>query len=720
MGLSLTSYKVLRISLTLNICLWTGFFSFVFGQSELTKRSWTAGELWAQSITEGLVFSGNAIVLDQNQLIEKDAPGIGSIRSVAWDTISPGKIIRKQLAVTAFPVNRAIVTMMIYPVTPASGGKLEFRINGHQPIVYEVRHAWTQVPIPAVYLKTGKNIIEIRVQTKGAVFRIPTSLYNNSNELSSAASEKSTDNGKSWIKAQNEYPIRIKLYSNDRRGVLQTPVINLTDPAVAGILLKPTHIENVKFSFKISSSANSRQVIRFRSGNTHQPAEGGWTGWQLLSHDYLPEEFQNRFIQFEISFEKNSNNGSPLLEGLTIDTRWRFSDPSLWKGLTVKEAVNKPVVHQSYQFKHEDPSFTALKEFREKFQLDKLIEGASTELEKIKRLRGWVAGLWNWYLPDPELPDMVKWDAREILNPVDSEGKPGKTGGFCLYYAIVFAQACQSMGIPARIVTINYSIWGGHEVTEVWSREYEKWIMMDAQFDAMFYERKTGIPCNALELHRVFLDTYYPGNESIDRDKWTIRDRDWRAEKIDPHTLPIQMEMGGNANGGRLNKDYTWWKVVADSISPGYSGGYGFFNTAELRWFPRSNWLSQPTPMPVTHGRTHWGWDGYLCWTDEKTPESPEHRYFVRRSSDIYGNLFTVDFSLQPLDKGILQLNMTTESPGFRYFEITRNGDKILLADSVYEWKLLPGVNRLELRTVDVLGNRGPLSKAIIDYSPGE
>jgi hypothetical protein len=169
-----------------------------------------------------------------------------------------------------------------------------------------------------------------------------------------------------------------------------------------------------------------------------------------------------------------------------------------------------------------------------------------------------------------------------------------------------------------------------------------------------------------------------------------------------------------------LSKDYVWWKVAFDIAAPRYSGGYGFFNTAEVRWLPRSNWLSQPAPMPVTHGRTHWGWTGYLCWTDSKTPESAEHRYFVRRQSDIYPHLFTVDFRTEPVSEGSLRVMMATDSPGFSYFEIIENGVKRKIRKSDYLWKLKPGENSLEIRSVDAIGNRGSASTLTIDYLPKE
>lgn len=681
-------------------------------QTRLTERAWTARELWGQSTSENLLFRNDSILLEDNLLIENDAKSIGSIRSVSWDTISSKVVFRKYLDLPVWPVKEAIIAMMVYPVFPGgamSGGQLEFRINGNPPVVYEVRHFWTNVQVPGGYLKKGENLIEVTVHTRGAIFRTPMSV-----NLSSG-SYRSADEGVTWGLSRGEYPIRVKVRCFHRRGVLQTPIINVAKAAAGGLLLSPCFVDWVKFRLDLRDSDGSKRIVRFRSGRTHEPEAGGWTEWQSLDGNSVPNRFLNRFIQFEFGFEKNTGGRSPVLNGFYIRSGWRI-DSARGSCISLVSGINHRIVRQSLYFQHENPSLAALQKFRRKYQLDKVVEGTLTEWDKIKRIRGWVAGLWDWYLPNEELPDMVAWDGSEILDSANKRDKSHPIGGFCLYYAIVFAQACQSFGIPARIVTLNYSIWGGHEVAEVWSRDYEKWVMIDAQFDALFYDRKTRVPSSVLELHKIFLDTYYSGKDIVDRDKWTIEDRNRRSGSIDPGRLPIAMELGGNAHSGKLTGTYVWWKSVPDTAAPGYSGGYGFFNAAEVRWFPRSNWLSEPTPMPVTHGRTHWGWDGYLCWTDPKTPETPEHRHFIRRESDMYGRLFMVDFSAEKVVEGGLGIDMVTDSPGFQSFEIIANGNKIQLSQSTYLWKLRPGKNRLEVRSVDILGNRGPASKIVVDY----
>ena len=678
------------------------------------KQSWNASELFFQSQSRQLMLADDAIELTGEVLIEDDAAGIGSIRGEAWDTIGDGITLRKHLILPDSPVRNAIISMLLYPVgnTPLSGGKLVFTVNGNEPIVYEFNHFWTSVPVPVAYLKKGENRIEVAVQETGDRYRVPVALYEKfkygptANVSFPFRSARSIDSGNTWNNhvtaagKTGEYPIRLKLQSYQDRAQLYTPVINLADKLLGEVVFSPATIHDAVIRIDTAETKGSRWLTRIRSGDTHQPALGGWTDWEELATEKLPAEHKKRFIQLEFSFEGNSGAETPKLNGLTVDSRWTVG--LVTDNLTVVRSHNGAFTPSAFAFRHEDPANNKLQKFRKTFTLDSVVEGAKTEWEKMIRLRGWVAGQWDWFLPDPESPDLITWDATEIL-----AGTGGKRGGNCLHYAVVFAHACQSFGIPARIVNTNFSIWGGHEVVEVWSNEFNKWVMIDPNFDTSFCDRKTGIPLNVLELHRIFLSTYYPEGEPVNRDQWSVDDRNLRTANIHPEQLPIAIEVGGHAFSGKIDDDYVWWKVAPNSLNAGYSGGYGFFNAAEVRWLPRSNWLSQPLPIPITHGRTHWGWDGYYAWTDEQTPPTPEHRIFVRRAADMYGPLFQVNFSASVIAKDRLIINMLTDTPGFSYFEVTVNGKQMQVSEHTYEWKLVPGSNNLEICSVDVLGNKG-------------
>ena len=691
-------------------------------------ETWTAAELWAKSVSQNLKLEDNAIVLEDNLLIENDALTLGSIRSEAWDTLSKGRIIRKVLELPVLPAKNAWISMLIYPIVPTepmSGGKLEFRVNGNEPIIYELRHFWTSVPVPVAYLKKGRNLIELRVHKQNEKFRIPMALSsvirNAIGQTSSFTgnSKRSVDNGKTWNYAGSssniaEYPIRLKMQAYAKKAWLQTPVINLADKALKEVMYFPVNVEVVELKPRILNTEGSKWNTRIRSGNTHQPEAGGWTAWQNFDGSTLPAGGKHRFVQLEYNIDPGTGNSTPKILGLDLKSKWQSN--STGAGIFITEVKNYPMIRSSFDFVHENPALPELQEFRKQFKLDQVVDGAKTEWEKIKRLRAWTAANWDWFLPNSEFEDFLSWDASKILSGPTAPGNLSKRGGNCLHYAIVFAQACQSFGIPARIVNTNYAIWGGHELVEIWSRDYEKWIMLDPNFDSMFYLKKDGIPLNILELHDLFLKTYYPGGEIIDRDKWSFEDRDMRANRINPNDLPIAIDVGGNAFSGQINKDYVWWKATFNKSNPGYSGGYGFYNTAEVRWLPRSNWLSQKLPLPVTHGRTHWGWDGYYAWTDDQTPETPEHRYFVRREKDMYARLCSVDFSVIQISEGLLKINMATDTPGFSHYNLLINGVKVSVMGSSAIVNLVQGPNVIKASSVDSLGNTGSLSGLKINY----
>lgn len=693
------------------------------GEPFVRHRSWNAEELWGDSTSLDMNLCGDEVALDDHILIEDDAPGIGAVQDEVWETIEPGTLLRKELLVERWPVRHASVVLMVYPLEPAepySGARLHVSVNGHEPLVHEVGHVWCSIPVPDGQLQNGRNRIEVTVDGENTRFRMPVALASNYSHGSDSRlapdpqrSRKSNDGGSTWSEGltpsgtrRGEYPIRLKLRASRPEGWIRTPVIDLAD--LEGPLLFPLTIRSARIDMESNTRRHGRLVLHARAGDTHRPETGGWTEWRRVEGNRLPDELLKRFLQLRIDASSGSGTETPGIRRLAIESRVepRNDSPSVHHVYS----LNRPTVERSFDFVHEDPTYSRLRSFRQNYGLDRVVEGARTEMEKILKLRGWTARQWEWFMPDTEQESFVEWDSRRILAP--------DIGGFCLYYAILFAQACQSYGIPSRIVTINFSVWGGHEVTEVWSRDYNKWIMIDPQFDTMFVRKKDGLPLGTIELHRIFLETYYPGGEVIDRDTWTFDDRDRRSHSIDPDSLPIRMEIGGNALSGRLGEEYIWWKVAEDEPAPGYRGGYGFFNTAYVRWLPRSNWMSRPRPMPIDHGRTHWGWDGYLCWAGEQAPETPEHRHFVRRERDMYGFYYGVDFSAEPAGDGNLRIRMTTDSPGFSHFELIDNRRTVETESSRWDWELAPGMNRLVIRSVDLLGNRGPDSELRVNYLP--
>ncbi len=693
-------------------------------------RRWSPKELYDQGARRGVAATDEGLVLDGGLLVEDDAPACGySTVSGSEEILRPGVVLRKTLLVDRWPVSGAEIVMLVYPVQPAepnNGRHLLFRVNGRPDIVYEVKHFWTKAPVPAEFLKRGRNTIEVRVQEPDTRFKTYVALdqfygVGSAERLSHPnRSERSADGGRTWSDTKlgekgavdGEYSIRLRLQANVPEGWLESPVVDMaTGERVSG-LLRPAEISRVRLRLDAAQPAGTDVEILARTGGRHVPAEGDWTPWTPLQAGELPDGLLgNRFLQFRLVLASGDGSATPVVREVKLEAENQAGrGTGADDGLRLLSAVSRPVVHGSLPFPHENPLTDQLRQLRRDHKLDQVVEGAGTEFERLLRLKSWVAKQWNWYLPGPENGDMCAWDALRILAP-NAAGRP--TGGYCLHFAVVFAQVCQSFGVPARIVNANYAVWGGHEMTEVWSNDYGKWVLMDANFDTCFFDRRTGLPLSALELHRVFEEAYYPG-EVIDRDNWPRLDMVARAGRVGLD-LPVEALVGGGARSETL-KDYEWWNPPMDLSA--YCGGYGLLNLAELRWLPRSDFLSRPSPMPLNHGRSHWGWTDYYCWFDGQLPRSQEHSIQTDREADLYPTLNSVDFAAEAVRPGRLRLDLATDSPAFDHFEMLANGRPVEVRSPDYEWTLVPGHNLLEMRAVDVLGNRGPASRLELTWLP--
>jgi hypothetical protein len=124
--------------------------------------------------------------------------------------------------------------------------------------------------------------------------------------------------------------------------------------------------------------------------------------------------------------------------------------------------------------------------------LRELVAGAPRQFDQILRVQDWVNAQWPDGTPNPYPP----WNALTVLDWIRS----GKTGGFCAQYAQVFLQSLAALGFTARYVEIGsrdnpYA----HYVTEVWSNDFDKWVLMDADYNLHF--ERHGIPLSAREIH---------------------------------------------------------------------------------------------------------------------------------------------------------------------------------------------------------------------------
>ncbi|MGI6250389.1 MAG: transglutaminase-like domain-containing protein [Anaerolineaceae bacterium] len=124
-------------------------------------------------------------------------------------------------------------------------------------------------------------------------------------------------------------------------------------------------------------------------------------------------------------------------------------------------------------------------------------------LDKVKQLASWVSQSWN-YTSSYDASIYTPWDPATIYSWSRSrKGTNGKpTISFCVHYAVFFVTACQALGLIARcaVFTENINSFNGHFTAEVWLPEFEKWVFVDPNIDAMFYKR--GIPLSVTEIRK--------------------------------------------------------------------------------------------------------------------------------------------------------------------------------------------------------------------------
>jgi hypothetical protein len=158
----------------------------------------------------------------------------------------------------------------------------------------------------------------------------------------------------------------------------------------------------------------------------------------------------------------------------------------------------------TFDFIFEKPS--ALKDLKESNNLDLITaDRPSTDrsdFEKWIALMHWTRDQFPHAKPIHE-PSAQSFDGFKLL-----KNKTSEAGFLCGTASQLLIQAITSMGGYARRVELRYKPDDKHAVAEVWSDFYNKWIVVDADYD-IFYTRNN-IPLNALELHNAW------ANQEID------------------------------------------------------------------------------------------------------------------------------------------------------------------------------------------------------------
>ena len=641
-----------------------------------------ARKLLELAASENLVVTedGSAVVLARGVLIEDDGPAAGYSYRPNEERLAAGVRIKKQLLVADPRADRAVLLV-------APGGELTAALNGQSLRLSEPGKTggyWQSYELPAMPLQAGTNEIELSGTGRLWIAR--------DDEFAAGApdrprhpnrSAKSNDEGKTWSDSKlgasgdidGEYYVRLWLDQHQRDGWLMLPVIDLGNLAGEPVAPPLKSSGAARITTAGDKGPTGEIAVRYRTGPSALPDDKTWSPWQPLADSGAIARPGGRYLQIILALATGDPRHSPRLESVNI-TAAPAPAGNWHRGLRVLASENPPVVRSSIPFQYEPLDHPRLKTLREEYRLDDVVAGAKTELELISKLAVWSAGRWDKGHLQEAYP---AWDCLDILAS-HADGTP--VGGFCQQYNVVFLQACESFGLCGRAVSLGagdhgLAIRSGHEVVEIWSNEFRKWIYVDGNAAWYFIDRATRVPLSLRELRLRQLET-------IGLDK----SRSFTIVKL--------------AESRYEWKGLTEWPPFA-----------------ELRLIPRSNFLAQKSPLPLNQGMRGWFWTGHYAWTDEASPASLLYSRHVSQAANWDWSLNQAHIVLEvTATPGELRVLLDTVTPSFESFEVKLDGAEWKRSPAEFAWKLKSGDNRLEARPTNIAGRAGSVSLIELRYEP--
>jgi hypothetical protein len=671
-----------------------------------TARVVTAAEFYQQALTHKLRVTAGGLALEKAVLVEDDAPAVGVNNNPdAWDKVRGASVIRKELLVDA--AAPAAPVLLLFWAEPGEGHPpLEVEVNGHA-LRYTAGgpkyESYFAMPLPAGLVRAGKNTIVFRSpeSSQGWGFYIAQdSDYAKGSRTRTSApgrSAKSNDGGAQWStqlgqrdNLRGEYGVRLFFEQYSAEGTAVSPVLDLRTLAEPKTLVAPVEAGKLEIAATADVQAGSRLAISWRSGPTPFYQQDAWSDWNAVGGGLGGEAVpRGRFIQLRAQFFTADPAVSPRLSSLSLKSTCRDLPPHT-ADVALTEDRNQRIVESPIEFEYEPSDLAALQQFRKAFNLDGVVAGATSELAMLVKLRHWAAQMRNVTEGFPQrYPD---WNAESIITR-DASGM--SITGFCLQYNLVLMQACRAFGMQGRHFCIDGYNEMGHEIAEIWSNQFQKWIYMDASLDANYSDPKTKVPSSLLELHRVYLGAFFRRAETI----FSIDPGELAKRVTDTETrVPLKYSDGGY-NFGKPVEDYPWWKE------------HGYLAAGKLRLTPRDNFLSSPAPLPLKQGAMWPGWDGFVNWEDARAPRMPVHANYVDKETDLYWTLNQARMVLLDGENaGELRVALKNSMPFFHHYLVRENGGEWKEQAGGFVWKLASGSNRLEVKPVDRSGLAGIIS----------
>jgi hypothetical protein len=707
-------------------------------KSDRVSVSLNAEEIYEKALNVQDVWwapTESGIHLMSGVTVQNDSPGCGrrDDDSGVFEEISGSMVLSKELDISG-PIPRSAQLVFIGKEETENKAELEIEINSHMVMLRPSRlwlpdakqyqldlgsdrkgwgwSRWHYLSIPAEYLRAGRNRILIRSRDGQSGWAIMVADYADFHKGCSVvsafpkASAKSEDGGKTWRqdnlglngKISGEYVARIFLKSYRPSGLILSPVMDAAgEDEVTFKTERTLHDLHVKMeSLPSETGAPTALSMEVRSGDSPIYDSKRWSEWLSPDRDGRVTNLRGRYLQWRIKLSTTDPGQSPQLTRVTLDGSLAPDGTNFGK-VTILQEENFELGQGPQGYTYENYRSTYLKKFRENFKLDAVVAGAHSDWERQQRLLHWA-----YLVPLKEKRTIFPWDPQ---NWIEERHLPDGTfvmnkdtheprNDMCLFPNVVLMAALQSFGYPARHINLNSEGLSGHEIVEVWSNQFGKWIYLDAQRDFYWYDKKTQIPVSTLEIHKA-LEEHLQGIE------------DWRH----PFAFTEQAQ---------LNLEEL--PIAAAELYPPYRAEDELFvvaTSSHLRMIPRSDVFSNPTPIPVSQGREVWCWDGYLNWADAKVPPLEQFTRYTNRQADFNWPLNQIRYVAEETSApGVVSVSLENNVPYLDALLIRLDGGEWRESESHFEWTLHPGRNSLEVEGRNTAGVEGMKSSLILQFQP--
>jgi len=421
--------------------------------------------------------------------------------------------------------------------------------------------------------------------------------------------------------------------------------------------------------------------------------ETDWTDWTPINPNHTLTSPQGRYLKLKYVFTTTDPSLSPKLNKVTVQAK--AESTSFKSPIQITQQHTETLITSSYTFDYEHPDEKNIQSFIQTHKLNPLIQNKKTDLERFITLNHYIAQLPNtrhnmW-------SEAYPWTLDQVLQ---QENEQTAVKGHCMSYASVLISALTGLGYHARHWAIEGFRFMNHEVVEVWSNDLQKWVYLDPSLDQHYTAPKTGEALSLLEMHNIFINTFFKEGENLLMPMDQQRER---MKEIGGQNAPIHCQDQGY-HYGTLTTDYDWGWF------------HGYLAAGFLRLTTRNNFHSQPEPAFNFFGEGNDEDYGFPSWVDSKTPpKTNQVKIFSGRQRDFYWTLNQATYRAIRTSENTLTIELANTQPFFSHYRIIQNGNTHIITDHTHSLTLTKGENTFSVTPVDKYKKIGTESYFTLD-----